>query len=266
VGEYFYHEIIKRTVVGFGNLFNGLTIQKVDKKQNVISVMKVPLKYGPTQKFLVRDTQQAELNQPTEITLPRMSFEMNALAYDGTRKTQPTQMFKTLDNGEKLKKVYLPVPYNIGFELNIMTKLNEDALQLVEQILPYFQPSFNITVDLVDQIGEKRDIPVVLDSINFTDDYEGDFTGRRILIYTLSFTAKSYMFGPISDTGDGLIRKVQVDYHTSTEKNAPREVRYTVTPDPVDAEPTDDFGFSEETVVYFDSKVYSPTQDGDYTP
>ncbi len=266
MGEYFYHEIIKRTVVGFGNLFNGLTIQKVDRNQNVINVMKVPLKYGPTQKFLARDTQQAELNQPTEITLPRMSFEMNALAYDGTRKTQPTQMFKTLDNGEKLKKVYLPVPYNIGFELNIMTKLNEDALQIVEQILPYFQPSFNITVDLVDQIGEKRDIPVVLDNISFTDDYEGDFTGRRILIYTLTFTAKSYMFGPISDTGDGLIRKVQVDYHLSTERKAPRDVRYTVTPDPVDAEPDDDFGFSEETVVYFDSKVYSPTQDEDYTP
>ena len=134
------------------------------------------------------------------------------------------------------------------------------------RMLPYFQPSFNITVDLVDQIGEKRDIPVVLDNISFTDDYEGDFTGRRILIYTLSFTAKSYMFGPISDTGDGLIRKVQVDYHLSTERNAPRDVRYTVTPDPVDAEPDDDFGFSEETVVYFDSKVYSPTQGEDYTP
>jgi hypothetical protein len=266
VGEYFYHEIIKRTVVGFGNLFNGLTIQKVDKKQNVINVMKVPLAYGPTQKFLAKITQQGELNQPTEITLPRMSFEMNSLAYDGSRKTAPTQMFKTLDNGETLKKVYLPVPYNIGFELNIMTKLNEDALQLVEQILPYFQPSFNITVDLVDQIGEKRDIPVVLDSINFTDDYEGDFTGRRILIYTLSFTAKSYMFGPVSESGDGLIRKVQVDYHTSTQRDSPREVRYTATPDPVDAEPDDDFGFSEETVVYFDSKVYSPTQGEDYTP
>ena len=100
-------------------------------------------------------------------------FEMNSITYDGTRKTQPTQTFKTLENGEKLKKVYLPVPYNVGFELNVISKLNEDALQIVEQILPYFQPSFNITVDLVDSIGEKRDIPVVLDSINFTDDYDG---------------------------------------------------------------------------------------------
>ena len=266
MGEYFYHEIFKRTVVGFGNLFKNIHIQKVDKKENVINDMKVPLAYGPTQKFLARLTQQAELNQPTQITLPRMSFEMTAIAYDGTRKTQPTQMFKTMDDGEKLKRVYLPVPYNVSFELNIMAKLNEDCLQIVEQILPYFQPSFNITVDLVDQIGEKRDIPIVLDSINFSDDYEGDFSGRRILIYTLTFTAKTYLFGPVSDSGDGLIKKVQVDYHLDTKRTAPREVRYTVTPDPIDAEPEDDFGFNEETVLYFDSKQYSPTQDADYTP
>ena len=265
-GEYFYHEIMKRTVVGFGNLFNDIHIQKVDKKANVINDMKVPLAYGPTQKFLARLQQQSELNQPTQITLPRMSFEMNSIAYDGTRKTQPTQTFKTLDNGEKLKRVYLPVPYNVGFELNVMAKLNEDCLQIVEQILPYFQPSFNITVDLVDSIGEKRDIPIVLDSINFSDDYAGDFSGRRILIYTLTFTAKTYLFGPISDTSEGLIRKVQVDYHAKADRTAPREVRYTATPDPVNAEPDDDFGFNEETVIYLDSKVYSPTQDEDYTP
>lgn len=266
MGEYFYHEILKRTVVAFGNLFNGIQIQKVDKNANVINVMKVPLGYGPTQKFLARLTQQSELDQPTQITLPRMSFEMTSLQYDGTRKTPPTQMFKTLDNGEKLKKVYLPVPYNVGFELNIMSKLNEDCLQIVEQILPYFQPSFNTTVELVDQIGENRDIPIVLDNINFTDDYEGDFSSRRILIYNLTFTAKTYLFGPVDETGDGLIRKVQVDYHTDTKRTAPRDVRYTVTPDPADAEPGDDFGFNEETVLYLDSKVYSPTQDKDYTP
>lgn len=265
-GEYFYHEIMKRTVVGFGNLFNDIHIRKVDKKNNVINDMKVPLAYGPTQKFLARIQQQAELDQPVQMTLPRMSFEMNSLAYDGTRKTQPTQTFKTLDTGEQIRKVYLPVPYNMGFELNIMAKLNEDCLQMVEQILPYFQPSFNITVDLVDSIGEKRDIPIVLDSINFSDDYEGDFSGRRILIYTLNFTAKTYVFGPIADNADGLIRKVQVDYHTEAKRSAPREVRYTVTPDPINAEPEDDFGFNEETVLYLDSKVYSPTQDEDYTP
>ena len=263
MGEYFYHELIKKVVVGFGNLFNNIAIQKVDSKDNVINMMKVPLAYGPTQKFLARIQQQGELDQPTQITLPRMSFEMTGLSYDGTRKTQPTQTFKTLENGEKLKRVYLPVPYNISFELNIMAKLNEDCLQIVEQVLPYFQPSFNITIDTVDSIGEKRDIPVVLDGISFTDDYEGDFSSRRILLYTLTFTAKAYLFGPISDTGDGLIKKVQVDYHTAPPQS-PREVRYITTPSPEDASPTDDFGFSEETVVFVDARTYSPTQDKDF--
>lgn len=266
MGEYFYHEIFKKTVVGFGNLFKDIHIQKIDKQANIINDMKVPIAYGPIQKFLARLTQQSELDAPTQITLPRMSFEMTSITYDGTRKTQPTQMFKTTDKGEKITKVYLPVPYNVGFELSIMTKLNEDALQIVEQILPYFIPSFNITVDLVDTIGEKRDIPVVLDNITFTDDYEGDFSERRVLLYTLSFTAKTYLFGPINDSGDGLIKKVQVDYHLGTEKTSPREVRYTVQPDPINAGPDDDFGFTEETTVYYDSKVYSPTQNEDYTP
>ena len=266
MGEYFYHEIFKKTVVGFGNLFNGIQIRKLDQEKNIINVMKVPLAYGPNQKFLARLQQQGELNQPTQITLPRMSFEMTGITYDATRKTQPTQMFKTKEDGTKLKKVYLPVPYNVSFELNIMAKLNEDCLQIVEQILPYFQPAFTTTIDLVDTIGEKRDVPIVLESVNFTDDYEGDFSSRRILLYTLTFTAKTYLFGPIDETGDGLIRKVQVDYHTDTRRTAPREVRYTAEVDPFDAEPGDDFGFNEETVVFFDSKVYSPTQDEDYTP
>ena len=158
----------------------------------------------------------------------------------------------------------MPVPYNIGFELNILAKLNDDSLQIVEQILPFFQPSFNLTVDLVNSIGEKRDIPIVLDSINFQDDYEGDFSTRRALIYTLSFTAKTYLFGPVADSTDGLIRKVQVDYSTDTNtKNAKREVRYTVTPDPIDAGPDDDFGFSETTAFFSDAKSYSPTQQKD---
>jgi hypothetical protein len=145
-----------------------------------------------------------------------------------------------------------------------MCKLQDDALQIVEQILPYFQPSFNLTVDLVDSIGEKRDIPVVLDNVSFTDDYEGDFSTRRILIYTFNFTAKTYLFGPISETTDGLIRKVQVDMYASTNtQTAKREVRYTVVPDPIDADPDDNFGFDENWEYFDDSKTYSPTQQKD---
>ena len=226
--------------------------------------MKVPLGYGPTQKFLARIEQQAELNKPIQITLPRMSFEMTSIQYDSTRKSSVIQTFKTCGNGDTIKKVYMPVPYNIGFQLNIMTKLQDDALQVVEQILPNFQPSFNLTVDLVDSIGEKRDIPIVLESVSFTDDYEGDYSTRRTLIYTLNFTAKTYLFGPVADSTDGLIRKVQVDYYTGTDpKIAKREMRYTVTPDPIDADPDDDFGFNESVEMFFDSKTYSPTQQTD---
>ena len=216
------------------------------------------------QKFLARIEQQSELNKPIQITLPRISFEMTSIQYDPTRKANVTQTFKTCDNGNTIKKVYMPVPYNIGFQLNIMTKLQDDALQIVEQILPNFQPSFNLTVDLVDSIGEKRDIPVVLDSVSFTDDYEGDYSTRRTLIYTLNFTAKTYLFGPISDSPDGLIKKVQVDVYTSTDTTtAKREMRYTLVPDPIDAGPDDDFGFNETWESYSDAKTYSPTQQKD---
>ena len=263
LGTYYYHEIIRKSIVSFGTLFNSIHIRHDDSAGNTYSEIKVPLAYGPSQKFLARLEQQADLNKPVQITLPRMSFEMNTISYDSTRKVGVTQTFKASD-GTNLKKVFMPVPYNIGFELNILTKLNDDALQIVEQILPYFQPSFNLTVDLVKEIGEKRDIPIVLDSINFQDDYEGDFSTRRALIYTLSFTAKTYLFGPVANTTDGLIKKVQVDYSTNTDvKNAKREVRYTVTPKPADAGPDDDFGFSETTAFFSDSKSYSPTQQKD---
>ena len=263
LGTYYYHEIMRKTIVSFGTLFNQLYIRHDDAAGNTYSELKVPLAYGPAQKFLARLEQQADLNKPVQTTLPRMSFEMTSVNYDSTRKVGVTQTFKASD-GTNMKKVYMPVPYNVGFELNILTKLNDDALQIVEQILPYFQPSFNLTVDLVKSIGEKRDIPIVLDSINFQDDYEGDFSTRRALIYTLNFTAKTYLFGPVAESSEGLIKKVQLDYHTDTNvKTSKRAMRYTVTPDPVNAGPDDDFGFSETSTVFSDAKSYSPTRGKD---
>jgi hypothetical protein len=263
LGTYFYHEIIRRTVISFGTLFNDIYIRHKDSTGDSISEMKVPLAYGPTQKFLARIEQQAELNKPIAMTLPRLSFEMTSIQYDATRKANVTQTFKASD-GTNLKKVYLPVPYNIGFQLNLMTKLQDDALQVVEQILPYFQPAFTLTIDLVDSIGEKRDIPITLDNVSFTDDYEGDFSTRRIMIYTFNFTAKTYLFGPVADSTEGLIRKVQVDVYADTNRTtAKREMRYTVEPDPIDAGPDDDFGFSENWEFFNDSKTWSPTQQKD---
>jgi hypothetical protein len=263
LGTYYYHQITRKTIIAFGTLFNQIYIKHKDADNNDYSELRVPFAYGPTQKFLARIEQQANLNKSVAMTLPRMSFEMTSIQYDATRKANVTQTFKASD-GTNLKKVYLPVPYNIGFQVNIMTKLNDDALQIVEQILPFFQPSFNLTVDLIDSIGEKRDIPVVLNNVSFTDDYEGDFSTRRVLIYTLDFTAKTYLFGPIADSTEGLIRKVQVDMYSGTNTStAKREMRYTVEPDPIDAGPDDDFGFSENWDFFNDSKTWSPTQQTD---
>jgi len=264
LGTYYYHEIIRKTIIAFGTLFNDIHIQHKNSSDSVISDMKVPLAYGPTQKFLARLEQQADLNKPVQITLPRMSFEMTSIDYDATRKAGVTQTFRAVDGNSNMKKVYMPVPYNIGFELSILSKLNDDALQIVEQILPYFQPSFNLTVDLVESIGEKRDIPVVLNSVAFQDDYEGDFSTRRALIYRLQFTAKTYLFGPVADNPEGLIRKVIVDNYADTNRTtAKREMRYTVVPDPISADPGDDFGFSENWEYLGDSKSYSPTNQSD---
>jgi len=260
LGTYFYHEIIRKTIISFGTIFNNIHIRHENSSAEVVDEMKVGISYGPMQKFLAKIKQQAQLNKAVAINLPRMSFEMISIKYDASRKSGVTQSFKASD-GNNIKKVFMPVPYNIGFELNIMSKLNDDVLQIIEQILPYFQPSFNVTVDLLDSIGEKRDVPIVLDDISFRDDYEGDFSSRRILIYTLRFTAKTYLFGPVSDSTDSLIRKVQVDMYSNTDiQTAKREVRYTVTPDPIDAEPTDDFGFSENWEFFDDSKEYSPSR------
>jgi len=224
--EYFYNEILRRTIIGFGTLFNSIEVQQEN------SVLRIPLAYGPTQKFLARIEQSPDLNKPTAITLPRMSFEFTGLTYDPSRKVTTTQTFiaKDKDDGTESRKSFMPVPYNMQFELSIFTKLNDDALQIIEQILPYFQPSYNLTIELVDQIKEKRDVPIVLENVTMQDDYEGDFSTRRVLYYTLRFTAKTYLFGPTSTASKDLIKRSTVSFVTGTDTtNTTRELTYSAT-------------------------------------
>ena len=233
--EYFYHEILRRTIISFGSLFNGIEIKHLDSSGSVDEVIKVPLAYGPTQKFLARLEQSADLNKPTSITLPRMSFEFTGLQYDGTRKVTTTQTFKSQSVGiaTAIRKTYMPVPYNMSFELSIFTKLNDDMLQIVEQILPYFQPAYTLSVNLVDTIGEKRDIPIVIENVTMQDDYEGNYNTRRSLLYTIRFTAKTYLFGPVGDTSKAsrdLIKKVRVGYVQDDTSTPTRDLTYTVIP------------------------------------
>ena len=230
LGQYFYHEILRKTVIGFGTLFNGIEIRHDNDSGGEVSRMKVPLAYGPMQKFLAKIEQQPTIQGRPAITLPRMSFEMTNLNYDPSRKASITQTFKS-GNTDNVKKVFMPVPYNVGFMLSIATKLNDDMLQIMEQILPYFQPGLNITLNLISSINEKRDIPIILESINMSDDYEGSFDNRRAMITTMQFSAKVYLFGAVADSPDGLIKKVNVDYFTDTNKvTAKRVQRYSATP------------------------------------
>lgn len=277
LGTYYYHGIIRKIIIGFGTLFNNIDIVHTDQEGNQVSTLKVPIAYGPIQKFLARIEQQPDLNKKGNLTLPRLSFEFMGLQYDSSRKSTVIQTFKALGEDDKVRRVYMPVPYNLRFELNLMTKLNEDSLQVMEQILPFFQPALNITIDLVESIGEKKDIPIVLEGISFTDNYDKtNFDETRIIIHTFTFTAKAYLFGPVATSTDDLIKKVQIDYYTSTDTlNAKREVRYTATPkalkdynddglvnsgdDPLII-PGDDFGFNEEVQDFTDFKEYSPSQ------
>jgi len=254
LGTYSYHEIIKKTVVGFGTLFNNIELRRIASGKT--EVMKVPLAYGPKQKFLARINQIGLNKTSVQITLPRISFEIQGFNYDATRKVSPTQKVRKTQADKTVKQSFMPVPYNLNFELAIMAKNQDDGLQILEQILPVFQPSFNITMNLVDVLGEKRDYPITLTSIDYEDVYEGDFDTRRTLVYTLQFVAKTYLYGPVTDSS--VVKKVQVDYSTKLDKTAPREVRYTVEPDPVNAGPDDDFGFSEMTSNFVDAKDWNP--------
>jgi hypothetical protein len=231
--EYFYHEILRKTVIGFGTLFNNIEIRQTNNQGDVVSVLKVPLAYGPIQKFLARVEQQPNLNTPVQIILPRMSFEFTGLSYDTTRKLTTTQTFlsKSVTDSTDIRKTYMPVPYNMDFELSIMTKLNDDILQIVEQILPYFQPSYTLTINLIDSIGEKRDIPIILNNVSMQDDYEGDYNTRRALIYTLKFTAKVYLFGPVSTGADkDIIKKVSLGFIAGDTKSTSRDLTYSSEP------------------------------------
>ena len=258
LGTYTYHEIIRKTVVGFGTLFNNIELRRT--KGSKTEVMKVPLAYGPKQKFLARLRQVGDLTtqDQAQITLPRVSFEIQGISYDPTRKLSPISAIRNTKADGNEAKSFMPVPYNINFELAILAKNQDDSLQILEQILPYFQPSFNLTMNLIPDLGEKRDYPVTLTSVDYSDEYEGDYDTRRTLVYTLQFVAKTYLYGPVNDATGEVIKKVQVDYATNMDRQAPRELRYTVQPDPLTADPGDDFGFNEFTSHFVDSKDYNP--------
>jgi hypothetical protein len=261
LGQQFYHETIRKIIVSFGTIFNNIQIVRKNSSGNITQSMKVPLAYGPKQKFLTRIREDASISKTTAITLPRIAFEIQTLSYDTTRKlNRVTKIRKTSAKGSgKLETQYMPVPYNVDLQLFVMAKSGDDALQIIEQILPFFQPEYTITVNDNLDMKQKRDIPIVLTGIDY---YEGDFTTRRAIIYTLSFTAKFYLYGPV--TSQSVIKSVQVDQFTDLPDKSPkREQRYSVTPEPVSAEFDDNFGFNETTSFFQDAKDFNPETGSD---
>ena len=255
----FYHETVRNIIVGFGTLFNDIHVVRKNNSGVVTQSMKVPLAYGPKQKWLARLDQDAGLDSKVAITLPRMGFEIQNLTYDPARKLNRVQKFKKVkssaSSADKLDTQYMPVPYNLNIQLYAMAKNSDDALQMVEQILPYFQPDYTLTIKDMPEMGVARDIPIVLNSINYEDSYKGDYAERRAIMYTLDFTTKFYLYGPV--TSSKVIKTVQVDQYTDLPDVSPtREQRYTATPNPTSADADDDFGFNETTSFYQDAKNY----------
>lgn len=232
--EYFYNAILPKTLYAFGTLFNNIYIKHKDDESEIVSTIKVPLAYGPTQKFLARLEQSPDPSKPIQITTPRMAMEIIKLTYNSNQKAVATKTFNAVDKDGKVRTSYLPVPYTLNLELSIFTKFEEDMFQIVEQILPYFQPNYAVTVKFIEEINEKRDIFFNLDDISMTDDYEGNFEKRRSLIWTLKFSANIFFFIPISsaDTDKNIIKKVSYGFiagdSDGTNKN--EDVRYNITP------------------------------------
>ena len=259
LGQQFYHETVRNVIVAFGTMFNNIQIVRKDNSGVVTQTMKVPLAYGPKQKFLTRLDQDPSLSSATAITLPRLGFEIGALSYDSARKLNRVQKFKKVksssSDANKLDTQYMPVPYNMDITLYAMAKNSDDALQIVEQILPFFQPDYTLTLNDMADMGIKRDVPIILNDVGYEDNYQGDFETRRAIIYTMGFTTKFYLYGPV--TSSSVIKTVQVDQYSDLPAVTPtREQRYTVTPNPVAADADDDFGFNETSSFFQDAKNF----------
>tara|TARA_E500000178_G_C16901337_1_gene698237 strand:- start:331 stop:1137 length:807 start_codon:yes stop_codon:yes gene_type:complete len=265
-GNYFYNESMRRMTIGFGQIFNNIQIKRRDSNGNITQSIAVPLAYAPKEKFLARLDAQPNLNEREfAITLPRMSFEISGISYDASRKLTRVQKFKHVKTGAEGKILnynYVPVPYNISYNLYSFTASAEAGLQIIEQILPFFQPDFTVTVNAIPELNIKRDIPIVLNSVTYEDTYNGDFSQRRAVIYTLGFTAKTYLFGPAST--QKVIKQTQSDVYTDTDTtNKAREERIIVVPNPTSADADDDFGFTTTIQNFTDGKKYSTTTDSD---
>ena len=216
-GHTFEHGLIRKYVILFGTLFNDVYIKRTDDSNNQTQVLKIPISYAPRDKLLARIDADPELNRQAAVVLPRMSFEMTSLIYDGERKlnTVNKNVYSTMnsgDDGNDMRTVYNPVPYTISFSLYIYVKNAEDGTKILEQILPFFTPEWTATVNLLPDLNLAYDIPTILQSVSSEDIYDGDYQTRRSLVHTLEFIMKGYIFGPVSTSG--VIKLANTNFYT----------------------------------------------------
>jgi len=209
----FYNESIRKLVIGFGSLFNDIRVVRKNADGTTKETIRVPLSYGPKEKFIRRIQEQSSISSTTktQITLPRIGFDITGISYDSTRKTNKLRVTSaTPEDGISSSWNYAEVPYAISFGLYVFTRNQDDNLQIIEQILPYFTPEFIVTFKMND-VNSKVDIPIILNGTSTIEEYEGDFDSRRNITSTLEFTAKTYVYGPIKTSK--IILQSEVDIH-----------------------------------------------------
>jgi len=226
LGQTFYHQTIRKYVALFGTLFNDISIQKRNSSGELLSKIKVPIAYGPKQKFLNRIQNDPNLDQQISIKLPRIGFEMSGINYDPERKLNPIGKIikKDYDNGNKiLRTLYNPNPYTIDFSLFAFVDNAEDGTQILEQILPYFTPEFTVSVNIITEMGLKLDVPIVLNSASVEDDYSGDFLQRRAIIWTLEFTMKGFLY-PEVKSSDKIIKSISINFRNMDQETTEKSI------------------------------------------
>ncbi len=255
--QYFYHQRLRKSVAVFGTLFNNIYVLRKDSTGKTISQVKVPLAYAPRMKYLERLRENPTLTEDTKVAikLPRMSFEITSISYNSERKLPKLNNFNRAITNEvtSRNRFFTPAPYTLGFQLNIYSKTQDDALQIVEQILPYFNPQYTLTIKPFSYAPDvKEDVPITIQAVSFSDDFEGPLETRRTILYTLDFTMETNFYGPIDPTS--IIRRTQTDIYQAVDFNDetdPQIQQINVIPTPNDAEPEDDFGFDTEIIEDF---------------
>jgi len=213
---HFYNRTIRKIVVAFGSMFNDIQLIRYSKDGlTAHEITKVPLNYGAKEKYLVRINSDPTLTKSIATTVPRMSFDMDGLTYDSSRKQQTTlQNFGF--GSSKMRTQYVPVPYNFDFSLSIYVRNTEDGTQILEQILPFFTPDFTVTVDFIKEMDQLYDMPIILNSVTPEVDYEGDMLNTRLIIWNLNFTAKAYIWPPVIQDNGGLILQANANIYTDS--------------------------------------------------